>query len=70
MYKGEFTMKIAVCDDDRQVLLSVLFQLASYQEQRQTELSCQGFEHAVDLLASIEHQNYDLLFLDVLQDSS
>lgn len=38
----------------------------SYQEQRQTELSCQGFENAVDLLASIEHQNYDLLFLDVL----
>ena len=66
MYKGEFTMKIAVCDDDRQVLLSVLSQLASYQEQRQTELSCQGFENAVDLLASIEHQNYDLLFLDVL----
>ena len=66
MYKGEFTMKIAVCDDDRQVLLSVLSQLASYQEQRQTELSSQGFENAVDLLASIEHQNYDLLFLDVL----
>ena len=59
-------MKIAVCDDERRVLLDVLSQLASYQEQRQTELSCQGFENAVDLLASMEQEDYDLLFLDVL----
>lgn len=59
-------MRIAVCDDDPQVLLSVLSQLTSYQEQRQTEISCQSFENAIDLLTSMEHKNFDLLFLDVL----
>lgn len=59
-------MRIAVCDDNRQVLLSVLSQLASYQEQRHTEFFCQSFENAIDLLASMEHESYDLLFLDVL----
>ena len=59
-------MRIAVCDDDQQILFSVLSQLVSYQEQRQTKLSCQCFENAMDLLASLEHENYDLLFLDVL----
>lgn len=59
-------MKIAVCDDERQELLCVFSMLASYREQRQTDLSCQSFENAVDLLASMEHEQYDLLFLDVL----
>lgn len=58
-------MKIAVCDDEPQVLLNVLSQLASYQEQRQAELSIQSFENAIDLLQSMEHENYDLLLLDV-----
>lgn len=59
-------MKIAVCDDDPQILLSVLSKLASYREQRQIALSCQGFENAMDLLASMDRENYDLLLLDVL----
>ena len=58
-------IKIAVCDDEPQVLLSVLSQLASYQEQRKAELSSQIFESAIDLLQSMEHENYDLLLLDV-----
>lgn len=66
MAEEGFFVNIAVCDDDPQFLLDVLSQLASYQEQRQTELSCQSFENAVDLLASMERERYDLLFLDVL----
>ena len=66
MYEGVVFVKIAVCDDDSQVLLRVLSKLAAYREQRQADLSCQGFENAVDLLASMERENYDLLFLDVL----
>lgn len=58
-------MRIAVCDDEPQVLLNVLSQLASYQEQRQTELFSRGFENAIDLLQSMEHENYDLLLLDI-----
>ena len=66
MYEGVVFVKIAVCDDDSQVLLRVLSKLAAYREQRQADLPCQGFENAVDLLASMERENYDLLFLDVL----
>lgn len=58
-------MKIAVCDDEPQVLLDVLSQLSSYQEQRQTEIYCQSFKNAIDFLASMEQENYDLLLLDV-----
>lgn len=59
-------MKIAVCDDDRQILFLVRTLLTSYQEQRRAELSCQVFENAVDLLAAMEHEHYELLLLDVL----
>lgn len=59
-------MRIAVCDDDPQILLEVLSRLASYQVQRQTELFCQSFGNAIDLLMSMDSENYDLLFLDVL----
>ena len=59
-------MRIAVCDDDPQILLEVLSRLASYQVQRQTELFCQSFGNAIDLLMSMDRENYDLLFLDVL----
>ena len=59
-------MRVAVCDDDGQTLLCVLSQLASYREQRRAELFCQGFKSPVDLLAAMEREQYDLLFLDVL----
>lgn len=59
-------MRIAVCDDDRQELIRVLDRLASYQEQRQIDLRCQGFESATELLAAMDSEEYDLLLLDVL----
>jgi DNA-binding LytR/AlgR family response regulator len=62
-------MRIAVCDDDPQILLEVLSRLASYQVQRQTELFCQSFGNAIDLLMSMDRENFDLLFLDVLMPS-
>lgn len=58
-------MRIAVCDDDPQVLFSVLSIFVSYRRQRQTEIFSQSFENALDLLQSMEHENYDLLLLDV-----
>lgn len=59
-------MKIAVCDDERQVLLDVLSHIAEYRERRRKDISCQVFENAVDLLAAMEREEYDVLFLDVL----
>ncbi len=38
MYEGVVFVKIAVCDDDSQVLLRVLSKLAAYREQRQADL--------------------------------
>ena len=59
-------MKIAVCDDDRQMLLETRLLLTAYQESRQVNFNCQYFENATDMLAETECENYDLLFLDVL----
>lgn len=59
-------MRIAICDDEQQILLNVSSQLADYQKTRQTDISCQSFSNAVDLLAAMEQENYDLLFLDIL----
>jgi len=59
-------MRVAVCDDNRRELLRVLGWLASYQEQRQFDLYCQGFENATELLAAMDGVEYDLLLLDVM----
>lgn len=59
-------MKIAVCDDDAQVLLVVSALLTSYQAQRQTEISYESFGNVIDFLTSMEYEDFDLVLLDVL----
>ena len=59
-------MRIAVCDDDKEELCRMLEVLSNYREQRQVKLHYEGFESAVELLAAMEYQEYDLLLLDIL----
>ncbi len=59
-------MKIAVCDDEKQDLLQVVSLLEAYRQDRKAELAYASFKSAVDLLASMEHREFDLLLLDML----
>lgn len=66
MYGEENTLKIAVCDDNTGDLHLVLELLAEYRVLQRDELYFEGFGSAVDLLASMERKEYDLLFLDIM----
>lgn len=59
-------MRIAVCDDDPQILLDISSQLVLYQEQRQSEVFFKSFRTAIDLFESMKYEEYDVLFLDIL----
>lgn len=59
-------MNIAVCDDDSQDLLQIASLLESYRHNRKADLFYTSFQNAIDLLASIDGKEYDLLLLDVL----
>lgn len=58
-------MRIAVCDDEKQVLETVTNLLDLYRKQTGSEILVSGFENAMDLLQSMEQVTYDLLLLDV-----
>lgn len=59
-------MKIAICDDEKQLLINIMSLLMSYEEERHTKLYCKSYENALDLLSAMDHENYDLVFLDIL----
>ncbi len=59
-------MKIAICDDDSRDLLQIASLLEVYRHARKVELSYVSFQNAIELLASIDSRDYDLLLLDVL----
>ncbi len=59
-------MRIAICDDDKQELLRIASLVEAYRRERKAELSYLSFQSALELLASMQSEQYDLLLLDVL----
>lgn len=59
-------MRIAICDDDNRDLLQIASLLESYRHERKAELTYASFQNAIDLLFSLENEDYDVLLLDVL----
>ncbi len=59
-------LKIAICDDDSRDLRQIAALLESYRHNRKAAISYVSFRNAVELLASMENENYDMLLLDVL----
>lgn len=59
-------MKIAICDDDNRELLKIASLVEAYRHSRKEELTYVSFQSAIELLASMESGEYDLLLLDVL----
>lgn len=59
-------MRIAICDDDSQDLLQIALHVEAYRNSRKADLTYISFESATELIASMEREDYDVLFLDVL----
>ncbi len=60
-------IKIAFCDDDRDVLNDLHRLLALYRAEKNMEIDDSSFRSPLDLIAEIERgSRYDILFLDVL----
>jgi DNA-binding LytR/AlgR family response regulator len=59
-------LKIALCDDNKADLLRLVTLLDAYRHVRKLELSYKCFQNALDLIASMESLEYDLILLDVL----
>jgi DNA-binding LytR/AlgR family response regulator len=59
-------LKIALCDDNKADLLQLVTLLDAYRHVRKLELSYKCFQNALDLIASMESLEYDLILLDVL----
>lgn len=59
-------MRIAICDDDNKDLLQIASLLESYRNSRKVQLSYVSFQNAMDLLASMDIRDYDLILLDML----
>jgi DNA-binding LytR/AlgR family response regulator len=59
-------LRIAICDDDNKDLLQIASLLESYRNSRKVQLSYVSFQNAMDLLASMDIRDYDLILLDML----
>ena len=59
-------MKIAVCDDNKTDLLQMVTLLETYRHSRKADFIYTSFISAIELLASMERVDYDLILLDVL----
>jgi len=59
-------MKIAICDDDSHDLLRIASLVETYRNTRKADLTYISFQSASELLFSMDREDYDVLFLDVL----
>lgn len=58
-------MKIAICDDNKQELLSIVSLVEEYRNVRKVQLSYVSFQSATELLYSMKRE-YDTILLDVM----
>lgn len=62
-------MRIAVCDDDREMLLQIVDEIEAYKiaSGGTREITTQVFESGLDLVAAIKHnEQFEIIILDVL----
>ena len=59
-------LKIAVCDDNRELLEKVEKDLLEYESTRNMPIMVHTYISAVDLLEEVKKTNYDVLLLDII----
>lgn len=59
-------MRIAICDDDPQVLIQLTEILEAYRQETKAGFTYSTFSEAMTLLDEVRGGSYDLLLLDVL----
>ena len=59
-------LKIAVCDDSRELLEKVEKDLLEYESARITPVTVHTYTNAVDLLDGLKKTDYDILILDII----
>ena len=59
-------LKIAVCDDSRELLEKVEKDLHEYESVRSTPVTVHTYTNAVDLLDVLKKTDYDILILDII----
>ena len=59
-------LKIAVCDDSRELLENVEKNLLEYESVRSTPVTVHTYTNAVDLLDGLKKTDYDILILDII----
>lgn len=59
-------LKIAVCDDSRELLEKVEKDLHEYESVRNTPVTVHTYTNAVDLLDGLKKTDYDILILDII----
>ena len=59
-------LKIAVCDDSRELLEKVEKDLLEYESVRSTPVTIHTYTNAVDLLDGLKKTDYDILILDII----
>ena len=59
-------MRIAICDDDSRDLLKIASLLGVYRHKSKAELTYASFQNPIELLVSMDSEDYDVLLLDVL----
>ena len=59
-------LKIAVCDDSRELLEKVEKDLHEYENVRNTPATVHTYTNAVDLLDGLQKTDYDILILDII----
>ena len=59
-------LKIAVCDDSRELLEKVEKNLHEYENVRNTPVTVHTYTNAVDLLDGLKKTDYDILILDII----
>ena len=59
-------LRIAVCDDNRQMLDRVGSILSDYSERMNTPVTVDTYLSAIDLLDALRKNNYDILILDII----
>lgn len=59
-------MKIAICDDNQKELHMISELIGKYQAPDETTIHCDTYQNALDLMASLTSNDYDVLLLDIL----
>ena len=59
-------LKVAVCDDDSQMLTDLAALLGRYQQEKHIVLTVDAFTSAVELLSALRTKDYNFLIMDIL----